>query len=151
MSQASETRKIIVERNDRIGNTNLFRTIGLYSEGNKVVFSANFSSPEPSDASYCVFYEIDVEDYRKGIEELRQTGRCELKDLNACLSPKPLVITANSEGGKVSFETYGRYYFEERGSFITKWTSDQIALPGTPPSCKAKQEVPAVYEGERWG
>ncbi len=150
MSRTNETPTAIVERKNRVGRTNMFKVIGLYLNENTVSFSANFSSPDESDVSYSYHYEFDVEEYKRGIIELKETGKCVL----TATDKGQLTISSGSDGSAVGFHIPG---YERRTndlypySFSTDWTANQISLPGTPPSCQAEIVVPNVYEGEQWG
>jgi hypothetical protein len=131
MTQANEAEKTIAKKEERVGNTNLFKTLGLYLKGDKILFRANFSSPEPNDVSYSYYYEFSLEEYRRGIRELREKGECLLIDTRSHYGGE-LSVLADKDGKSVSFRiplspfrTNDLY----PSSFSTDWTIEQISLP----------------------
>jgi hypothetical protein len=145
------SRQTIVEMRQQVGTTNMEKILGLYLYEDRVLFQAEFSSPEPSDVSYCNVCSIDVEEYKKGIARLVQARSCEFHDL--CSSGK-LIIEVDSTGGAVKFTTpapANRTSDLYPTSFYSPWTAEQLCLPGSRVECLARQRVPNIFQGPRWG
>lgn len=113
MSQAETT--IVEQRNGPMD------VIGLYLAGDKVVFRRHYT-PEDPDDEMTIFEEAEfaVDNYRKGIEELKKIGACTIKD--ECQN---LMISVSKERS-----CFGSMAFTIRSStFFVEWTADQISLP----------------------
>ncbi|MDD4990539.1 MAG: hypothetical protein PHW31_04545 [Candidatus Pacebacteria bacterium] len=127
------------------------RVLGLYFHGDRVVFCAEFSSPEPADVSYCNVCAVGVREYREGIALLAQKKHCEMHDL---LASGELIIDCDVSGGAVKFTTpapANRTSDLYPKAFQSQWTVAQLCLPGMEVECSARQTVPNVFQGPRWG
>lgn len=151
MCDTSFKQTTIVEMRQQVGTTNMERSLGIYFFGDRVIFRAEFFSPDPSDVSYYSVCAIGVEEYKKGIAQLAQTQRCELHNL--CSSEK-LVIESDASGGKIKFiapadghRTNDLY----PTVFQSQWIVAQICLSGMSVECSAEQKVPNIFQGPRWG
>lgn len=139
------SKRILVEVRT-IVTLELVKTLGLYADGEKVMFVAKFSDPDDPGDSYDYLYEFSAEAYTRGIQELLNKGSCELVDL----SGDKLYIAAGRDGGDVFFDT-NPFRWNPNNAFPTNWTVAQIALPGTSVTCKAEPVVRNVYVGPQCG
>ncbi len=150
MSQSAHE-KTIVEMTQQVGTTNMEKVLGLYFFGDRVVFRAEFSSPDPSDVSYCNVCAIGVREFQEGIAQLALNKRGELRDLS---SSGKLVIECDASGGAVKFVTpapANRTNDLYPTAFQSQWTVAQLCLPGSRVECSAQQIVPNIFQGPRWG